>query len=346
MSNSFFIPGDSKYHNQGLIFSQRVNSTEKYKNSINCPKAFTTSTRIKEKLGLNPIKKIRIINRKKTVNKIDKMNKNFIKQIEKIHSNKSIIKNIIDKECNYEKELFTNKLYKMRCDDSERNYSFFRRELDKSGNKYARTVMLNRMIKENKRKKLLMQQQIQEQEKKEINDEQEFVHNEEEKNIPLRENEEEKKKERDNENNDINLNGIDNDNKNQDIDEKELKDIINYMNELDYDKYLENREIREALHLLKSKMEKQAQEKEEEEEKGNNEEIDEENGDSNKQNGDTEDTDKRDLPQVDEEVKEKNQEKEILPIIDLEKEKLKEKINEYHFIEKIAKNEPVRIYII
>ena len=61
MSNSFFIPGDSKYHNQGLIFSQRVNSTEKYKNSINCPKAFTTSTRIKEKLGLNPIKKIRII---------------------------------------------------------------------------------------------------------------------------------------------------------------------------------------------------------------------------------------------------------------------------------------------
>lgn len=341
MSNSFFIPGDSKYHNQGLIFSQRVNSNEKYKNSINCPKAFTTSTRIKEKLGLNPIKKIRIVNRKKIVNKIDIMNKNFIKQIEKIHSNRNIIKNIIDKEYNYEKELFKNKIYKIRCDDSERNYSFFRRELDKSGNKYARTAMLNRMIKENKRKKFLMQQQIKEQEKKEINDKDELANKEEDKNIHQTENEEKNEKDKDNKDN-INEDVIENDNKDQDIDENELRDIINYMNELDYDKYLENREIREALHLIKSKMEKQAEEKEEND---NNEEM-EENGDTNKQNGDTEDTDKREPPQEDKETNEQIQEKEVLPIIDLEKEKLKEKISEYHFIEKIAKNEPVRIYII
>ena len=297
MASSFLIPVRNKYKSEGLIFSQRCSSTQRYKNSVNCPKAFTTSTKVKEKLGLNPIKKVNLITRKIVVNHIDRMNKKFIKQMEEIHSNRNEIKRIIDEEGGHEKELFYHKLYKKKCDVKEKNFSYYRRELDKANDSYARTAMLNRMIEENKKK----------------NKEEENVNNSEE---------EEK------------VDTITNTNTN----EGEIKEIINYMNELDYEKYLKDREIREALNVIKSKMEKEAQEKEEnnEEEKTNDNNEENANKEEEKQknesdNNKTDDTDK----------KEDEQKQVALPIIDKEKEKLKEKINEYHFVEKIAQ-EPVR----
>ena len=295
MASSFLIPVRNKYKSEGLIFSQRCSSTQRYKNSVNCPKAFTTSTKVKEKLGLNPIKKVNLITRKIVVNHIDRMNKKFIKQMEEIHSNRNEIKRIIDEEGGHEKELFYHKLYKKKCDVKEKNFSYYRKELDKANDSYARTAMLNRMIEENKKK----------------NKEEENVNNSEE---------EEK------------VDTITNTN------EGEIKEIINYMNELDYEKYLKDREIREALNVIKSKMEKEAQEKEEnnEEEKTNDNNEENANKEEEKQNSEndnnkTDDTDK----------KEEEQKQVALPIIDKEKEKLKEKINEYHFVEKIAQ-EPVR----
>lgn len=295
MASSFLIPVRNKYKSEGLIFSQRCSSTQRYKNSVNCPKAFTTSTKVKEKLGLNPIKKVNLITRKIVVNHIDRMNKKFIKQMEEIHSNRNEIKRIIDEEGDHEKELFYHKLYKKKCDVKEKNFSYYRRELDKANDSYARTAMLNRMIEENKKK----------------NKEEENVNNSEE---------EEK------------VDTITNTN------EGEIKEIINYMNELDYEKYLKDREIREALNVIKNKMEKEAQEKEEnnEEEKTNDNNEENANKEEEKQkneseNNKTDDTDK----------KEEEQKQVALPIIDKEKEKLKEKINEYHFVEKIAQ-EPVR----
>ena len=294
MASSFLIPVRNKYKSEGLIFSQRCSSTQRYKNSVNCPKAFTTSTKVKEKLGLNPIKKVNLITRKIVVNHIDRMNKKFIKQMEEIHSNRNEIKRIIDEEGGHEKELFYHKLYKKKCDVKEKSFSYYRRELDKANDSYARTAMLNRMIEENKKK----------------NKEEENVNNSEE---------EEK------------VDTITNTN------EGEIKEIINYMNELDYEKYLKDREIREALNVIKSKMEKEAQEKEEnnEEEKTNDNNEENANKEEEKQkneseNNKTDDTDK----------KEDEQKQVALPIIDKEKEKLKEKINEYHFVEKIAQ-EPV-----
>ena len=152
MASSFLIPVRNKYKSEGLIFSQRCSSTQRYKNSVNCPKAFTTSTKVKEKLGLNPIKKVNLITRKIVVNHIDKMNKKFIKQMEEIHSNRNEIKRIIDEEGGVEKELFYHKLYKKKCDVKEKNFSYYRKELDKANDSYARTAMLNRMIEENKTK--------------------------------------------------------------------------------------------------------------------------------------------------------------------------------------------------
>ena len=299
MASSFLIPVRNKYKSEGLIFSQRCSSTQRYKNSVNCPKAFTTSTKVKEKLGLNPIKKVNLITRKIVVNHIDKMNKKFIKQMEEIHSNRNEIKRIIDEEGGHEKELFYHKLYKKKCDVKEKNFSYYRKELDKANDSYARTAMLNRMIEENKKKN-------------------------KEENVNNSSNKEEEEK----------VETISNTN------EGEIKEIINCMNELDYEKYLKDREIREALNVIKSKMEKEAQEKEEncnEEEKSNdnNEEglkNEEEKQKNESDNNKTDDTDKKE--------EEQKQEKVSLPIIDKEKEKLKEKINEYHFVEKIAQ-EPV-----
>lgn len=49
---------------------------------------------------------------------------------------------------------------------------------------------------------------------------------------------------------------------NDDIkDEDDMNNIIKYINDLDYDKYQRDLEIREAFHLLKNKMEKEEKEK-------------------------------------------------------------------------------------
>ena len=45
--------------------------------------------------------------------------------------------------------------------------------------------------------------------------------------------------------------------------EEDMKNIINYINKLDYDKYAKDMEIREALQLIKNKMEREAHDKQE-----------------------------------------------------------------------------------
>ena len=61
-----------------------------------------------------------------------------------------------------------------------------------------------------------------------------------------------------------------------DLDDKEnIEDVINFLNGLDYDKYCKDMEIREALTLLKHKMDQEQQEKKDSEEK-EKEEIKEE----------------------------------------------------------------------
>ena len=59
-----------------------------------------------------------------------------------------------------------------------------------------------------------------------------------------------------------------------DLEENEnIDDVINYLNGLDYDKYCKDMEIREALSLLKNKMDKELEEKKIEEEKNKNKVI-------------------------------------------------------------------------
>ena len=142
-----------------------------------------------------------------------------------------------------------------------------------------------------------------------------------------------------------------------DLDENEnIDDVINYLNGLDYDKYCKDMEIREALSLLKNKMDKELQEKKLEEEKNKNKVIIEgveEN--ENDKNGDEEDEKKEKEEEDYQENKDKDNNKLILPeinkklpeqnpveIVNEEELKRKEEIKKYKIAEQIAKTDQMK----
>ena len=120
-----------------------------------------------------------------------------------------------------------------------------------------------------------------------------------------------------------------------DLDEKEkIDDIINYLNGLDYDKYCKDMELREALSLLKHKMDK------EKEEKALNNDINTENKEpqENKEEKNINIIDNTLLPEIDNKIPRQNN----IEIIDEEEEKRKEEINKYKIAEQIAKSERMK----
>ena len=142
-----------------------------------------------------------------------------------------------------------------------------------------------------------------------------------------------------------------------DLDENEnIDDVINYLNGLDYDKYCKDMEIREALSLLKNKMDKELQEKKLEEEKNKNKVIiegAEENENNKNEEGEEEKKDKDEKDN--EESKDKDNNKLILPeinkklpeqnpveIVNEEELKRKEEIKKYKIAEQIAKTEQMK----
>ena len=120
-----------------------------------------------------------------------------------------------------------------------------------------------------------------------------------------------------------------------DLDEKEkIDDIINYLNGLDYDKYCKDMELREALSLLKHKMDK------EKEEKALNNDINTENKEpqENKEEKNIYIIDNTLLPEIDNKIPRQNN----IEIIDEEEEKRKEEIKKYKIAEQIAKSERMK----
>ena len=120
-----------------------------------------------------------------------------------------------------------------------------------------------------------------------------------------------------------------------DLDEKEkIDDIINYLNGLDYDKYCKDMELREALSLLKHKMDK------EKEEKALNNDINTENKEpqENKEEKNINIIDNTLLPEIDNKIPRQNN----IEIIDEEEEKRKEEIKKYKIAEQIAKSERMK----
>lgn len=114
------------------------------------------------------------------------------------------------------------------------------------------------------------------------------------------------KKEKENINNINNQKDININNNNQDLnlnlDLPELEDdenLINFMENLDYDKYLKNQEVREALFLLKNKVEK---EKENNPEDDNNKENNEDENKEENNNENNEEKNEINLPPIDPKV--------------------------------------------
>jgi hypothetical protein len=139
-----------------------------------------------------------------------------------------------------------------------------------------------------------------------------------------------------------------------DLEENEnIDDVINYLNGLDYDKYCKDMEIREALSLLKNKMDKELEEKKIEEEKNKNKVIIEGAPEENNEDKKDEDEEEKDKNEEDIEGKENN--KLILPeinkklpeqnpveIVDEEELKRQEEIKKYKIAEQIAKTDQMK----
>ena len=131
-----------------------------------------------------------------------------------------------------------------------------------------------------------------------------------------------------------------------DLDDKEnIEDVISYLNGLDYDKYCKDMEIREALTLLKHKMDKEKQEQKDLEEKAENkvtiegvEKSDEKNKEKEKDEEKNNNMNKTLLPDISNKTPEQNK----VEIVDEEELKRKEEIKKYKIAEQIAKTEQMK----
>ena len=136
--------------------------------------------------------------------------------------------------------------------------------------------------------------------------------------------------------------------KDEDINKEDINNIVEYLQNLDFDKYSRDMEIKEALMVLKTKMDKdqEIKEKEEQEEKDKITIIEDNNNKSNnKKEEEPENAQQtiykeRKINQIEEK---KNIEiKEPKEIIDEEEVKKKEEIEKYKLAEKIAKSDALK----
>ena len=129
------------------------------------------------------------------------------------------------------------------------------------------------------------------------------------------------------------------------LNQDDINDIVDYLKDLDYDKYAHDMEIREALELLKSKMIKDEEEKKKNETKITT--IEDNNNNKNKNISNEkieEEKEKKEEEKKEEKIEEIKPKipKETKPIIDTEKEKKKDEIRKYRVAESIAKTDKMK----
>ena len=127
-----------------------------------------------------------------------------------------------------------------------------------------------------------------------------------------------------------------------------IDDVINYLNDLDYDKYCKDMEIREALTLLKNKIDKEKEEKDKEGEKNKNkiiiEGVEQNKDDKNekeedKKNSNEENIEKKIiLPEINTKIPEQNP----IEIVNEEELKRKEEIKKYKIAEQKGKTDQMK----
>ena len=127
-------------------------------------------------------------------------------------------------------------------------------------------------------------------------------------------------------------------------DKENIEDVISYLNGLDYDKYCKDMEIREALTLLKHKMDKEKEEKINAEENAQNKvtiegvEKHDENDKTEKENITIINNNKTVLPEITNKMPEQSK----VEIVDEEDLKRKEEIKKYKIAEQIAKTDQMK----
>ena len=127
------------------------------------------------------------------------------------------------------------------------------------------------------------------------------------------------------------------------LNKDDINDIVDYLKDLDYEKYAHDMEIREALELLKSKMLKDEEEKKKNETKITTIE-DNNNKNKNISNEKIEEEKEKKEEKKEEKIEEIKPQipKETKPIIDTEKEKKKDEIRKYRVAESIAKTDKMK----
>ena len=127
-------------------------------------------------------------------------------------------------------------------------------------------------------------------------------------------------------------------------DKENIEDVITYLNGLDYDKYCKDMEIREALTLLKHKMDKEKEEKINAEENAQNKvtiegvEKHDESDKTEKENITIINNNKTVLPEITNKMPEQSK----VEIVDEEDLKRKEEIKKYKIAEQIAKTDQMK----
>ena len=136
--------------------------------------------------------------------------------------------------------------------------------------------------------------------------------------------------------------------KDEGINKEDINNIVEYLTNLDFDKYSRDMEIKEALMVLKTKMDKDQEIKEKQEENQKDKITlieDNENISNNKKEGEEENAqqtiykDKKTVPIEENKIMEKKEPKEI---IDEEELKKKEEIEKYKLAEQIAKSDALK----
>ena len=128
-----------------------------------------------------------------------------------------------------------------------------------------------------------------------------------------------------------------------------IEDVLQYLNGLDYDKYCKDMEIREALTLLKNKIDKEQEEKDKEEEKNKNKVIiegveqndsqnEEEDEKEEKEGEENKESNKLILPEINSKIPGQN----TVEIVNEEELKKKEEIKKYKIAEQIAKTDQMK----
>ena len=137
------------------------------------------------------------------------------------------------------------------------------------------------------------------------------------------------------------------------INKEDIKDIVDYLSNLDYEKYSRDMEIKEALMILKTKMDKMQEEKEKEEENEKIKVIEDNNltiyNNQNNENGNGNKTEIINEQNINAMTNKEentgilnNNIKEPKKIIDEEEIKKKEKIEKFKMAEKIAKSSQLK----